>query len=93
MRVLYPPARYTQDVVVPHKYAVIALPTLEKLTYAEARMQSNAKHTRSNSDETQRYTVPEAARVLRITPEAVRARLSRGTLELEKTPDGLYTSY
>jgi hypothetical protein len=28
-----------------------------------------------------RYTVPEAARVLGISPEAVRTRLSRGTLE------------
>ena len=33
-------------------------------------------------------TVPEAAENLGISPEAVRARLSRGTLAKEKGPDG-----
>jgi hypothetical protein len=39
---------------------------------------------RQNADQTgfnRRFTVPEAAQVLGISPEAVRTRLSRGTLE------------
>jgi hypothetical protein len=35
-----------------------------------------------------RCTVPEAAGVLGISPEAVRARIHRGTLQKEKAPDG-----
>jgi hypothetical protein len=35
-------------------------------------------------DDMVRYTVPEAAQVLGISPEAVRNRLSRGTLRSEK---------
>src|SRR5215210_6405909 len=35
-----------------------------------------------------RFTVPEAAEVLGISPEAVRARIHRGTLRKEKAPDG-----
>jgi excisionase family DNA binding protein len=35
-------------------------------------------------DDMARYTVPEAAEVLGISPEAVRNRLSRGTLQSEK---------
>lgn len=35
-------------------------------------------------DHMARYTVPEAAEVLGISPEAVRNRLSRGTLQSEK---------
>ena len=33
-------------------------------------------------------TVPEAAKILHISPEAVRARLNRGTLQKEKGEDG-----
>jgi hypothetical protein len=42
------------------------------------------KGRRENTDQTgfkRRFTVPEAAQVLGISPEAVRTRLSRGTLE------------
>src|SRR5215207_9041118 len=35
-----------------------------------------------------RVTVPEAAEILGISPEAVRARLNRGTLKREKGGDG-----
>ncbi len=35
-----------------------------------------------------RFTVPEAAAVLGISPEAVRARIHRGTLHKEKAPGG-----
>src|SRR5215204_2814223 len=35
-----------------------------------------------------RVTVPEAAEILGISPEAVRARLNRGTLKREKGADG-----
>ena len=35
-----------------------------------------------------RFTVPEAAEALGISPEAVRARIHRGTLQKEKAPDG-----
>jgi hypothetical protein len=37
-----------------------------------------------------RYTVPEAARVLGISPEAVRNRLSRGTLDSVKVEGTVY---
>ena len=37
-----------------------------------------------------RYTVPEAAQVLGISPEAVRNRLSRGTLRSEKVEGRVY---
>src|SRR5215204_3676508 len=40
-----------------------------------------------NADHSKRYTVREAAELLNITPEAVRARLFRGTLQRE-TGDG-----
>jgi len=36
----------------------------------------------------QKATVQEAAKILGITPEAVRQRLKRGTLAKEKAPDG-----
>jgi hypothetical protein len=39
---------------------------------------------------TERYTVPEAARELRISPEAVRNRLSRGTLDSVKEHGRVY---
>ncbi len=35
-----------------------------------------------------RVTVPEAAAILNITPDAVRSRLRRGTLRKDQTPDG-----
>lgn len=47
-------------------------------------MQTNADQSSINH----RFTVPEAAEVLGISPEAVRARIHRGTLLKEKAPDG-----
>ena len=46
---------------------------------------------RQNGDQSpndRRLTVPEAAEALGISPEAVRARIHRGTLLKEKAPDG-----
>ncbi len=51
-------------------------------------MQSNGDSTNDQSPTNRRVTVPEAARILGISPEAVRARLSRGTIPKEKAPDG-----
>jgi hypothetical protein len=42
-----------------------------------------------DADKSQRVTVGEAAGLLGITPEAVRARLYRGTLEREDGEDGV----
>jgi peptidoglycan hydrolase CwlO-like protein len=47
-------------------------------------MQYNADRQPTN----QKATVQEAAKILGITPEAVRQRLKRGTLAKEKSPDG-----
>ena len=47
-------------------------------------MQYNADRQPTN----QKATVQEAAKILGITPEAVRQRLKRGTLAKEKAPDG-----
>ena len=52
------------------------------MLYAARRMDGN----RTTNE--RRVTVPEAAEILGISPEAVRARLSRGTLEREKGEDG-----
>lgn len=41
-------------------------------------------------DETKRYTVAEAARVLDITETAVRARIQRGTLDSEREEGTVY---
>ncbi len=46
---------------------------------------------RTNGDQStinHRFTVPEAAQLLGISPEAVRARIHRGTLRKEKGADG-----
>ncbi len=51
-------------------------------------MQPNGDRTVDQSPSKRRVAVPEAARILGISPEAVRARLSRGTLLKEKAPDG-----
>jgi hypothetical protein len=39
-------------------------------------------------DQTLRLTVPDAAKALGISAEAVRARIKRGTLDIEKDADG-----
>ena len=46
------------------------------------------RHNGDQSTNDQRLTVPEAAEALGISPEAVRARIHRGTLRKEKAPDG-----
>jgi hypothetical protein len=51
-------------------------------------MQSNADQPPVNQPVERRLTVHEAAKVLGITPEAVRGRIQRGTLLKEKAEDG-----
>ncbi|MDQ5827987.1 MAG: hypothetical protein M3441_28010 [Chloroflexota bacterium] len=51
-------------------------------------MQSNADQSPTNRPMERSFTVQEAAKVLRITPEAVRSRIQRGTLPKEKGEDG-----
>src|SRR3954447_12956754 len=58
-------------------------------------MQSNDDQSKASAgqshDQTpneRRVPVPEAARILGISPEAVRARIQRGTLLKDKTADG-----
>lgn len=58
-------------------------------------MQSNDNQSQSNFDKShdqsttkQWVTVPEAARILGISPEAVRSRIQRGTLLKDKEADG-----
>src|SRR5919199_843830 len=60
-----------------------------------ASMQRDADQSQRYVDEPhdqsvidRRVTVAEAARILGISPEAVRARIQRGTLPKEKDPDG-----
>jgi hypothetical protein len=48
----------------------------------------DAKHTPHVRSNGRRYTVNEAAAVLGISAEAVRARINRGTLHKEKDADG-----
>jgi hypothetical protein len=47
-------------------------------------MQTNGDQSTND----RRLTVPEAAEALGISPEAVRARIHRGTLRKDKAPDG-----
>jgi hypothetical protein len=58
-------------------------------------MQSNGDQSKLNDDQSEvnrpidrRFNVHEAASILGITPEAVRARIQRGTLPKEKDADG-----
>src|ERR687884_687482 len=48
------------------------------------------RHTDDIPPDTSRFNVPEAARALGISPEAVRNRLSRGTLESVKEDGTVY---
>jgi hypothetical protein len=41
----------------------------------------------------ERLTVAEAAKLLSITPEAIRQRIRRGTIDYEQTKDGKYFVY
>ena len=51
-------------------------------------MQSNADTSPFDRPINRRFTVHQAAKVLGITPEAVRSRIQRGTLDKEKGDDG-----
>jgi hypothetical protein len=58
-------------------------------------MQSNADHSQAYNDQSNDQSstyrtvpVPEAARILGISPEAVRSRIQRGTLRKDKAADG-----
>jgi hypothetical protein len=51
-------------------------------------MRSNTDSSSFNQPIERRFTVHEAARVLGITPEAVRSRIQRGTLTKDKGDDG-----
>jgi hypothetical protein len=59
-------------------------------------MQSTSDQSQLNADQSEvdqppidrRFNVHEAASILGITPEAVRARIQRGTLSKEKDADG-----
>jgi predicted ArsR family transcriptional regulator len=48
----------------------------------------NVERLASERGGERRVTVPEAAEILGISPEAVRARMNRGTLKREKGDDG-----
>jgi hypothetical protein len=59
------------------------------VVYAADTMSTNEQHdTRHDTDSDRRVPVIEAAQLLGITPDAVRARLRRGTLQKESGPDG-----
>jgi hypothetical protein len=66
-----------------HKDAGVALPTTSSRPYAADRMQQNGDTTTDR-----RVTVLEAAKLLNLTPDAIRARLRRGTLRKERAEDG-----
>ena len=46
-----------------------------------------------NDYRTQKLSVPDAAKALGVTPEGVRQRIKRGTIEFEHTEDGRYYVY
>src|SRR5947199_9406848 len=52
----------------------------------QSQASAGQSHDQSTAD--RRVTVLEAAKVLGISPEAVRARIQRGTLTKDKAPDG-----
>src|SRR5215208_1991632 len=60
------------------------------MVYAADTMRHDGDKTRHDGDTTDSHRVPviEAAELLGITPDAVRARLRRGTLPKEEGPDG-----
>jgi hypothetical protein len=63
------------------------------MSYANDMAQSNGERDQHNGDTPpgiSRLTVPEAARALGISPEAVRNRLSRGTLNSDKEDGTVY---
>jgi DNA-binding Lrp family transcriptional regulator len=79
--------------VVAHKYAAVALHPCRPVLYAGDMAQSTDNGDRSNVGtpyDISRLTVPEAARALGISPEAVRNRLSRRTLRSVKEDGTVY---
>lgn len=46
-----------------------------------------------NQPSTERLSVADAAKLLDVTPEAIRQRIRRGTIDHEKTEDGRYFVY
>jgi hypothetical protein len=79
--------------VVLNKYAADTLPACFVMSYAADMAQSNGDRDQSNGDTPlgiSRLTVPEAAQALGISPEAVRNRLSRGTLNSEREDGTVY---
>jgi hypothetical protein len=82
-----------QDVVVLNKYPADTLPACFVMSYADDMAQSNGDRDQHNGDTPpgiSRLTVPEAAKALGISPEAVRNRLSRGTLNSEREDGTVY---
>jgi hypothetical protein len=82
-----------QHLVVVGKYASLPLHPHRPVLYAGDMARSNGDIDHSNGDiphGVSPLTVPEAARALGISPEAVRNRLSRGTLNSEKENGTVY---
>jgi hypothetical protein len=83
----------TLHLVVSHKYAAVSLHPRALVLYAGDMAQSTDNRDRSNGGTPpgiSRLTVPEAARALGISPEAVRNRLSRRTLNSVKEDGTVY---
>jgi hypothetical protein len=64
-------------------FSSLALPRLAPMLYAADRMQPSPDQSTDR-----RVTVTEAAALLGITPDAVRSRLRRGTLQRDEAEDG-----
>jgi hypothetical protein len=77
-----------------HKYPAIALYQAWRVGYAADNMQpSSDSHDRPPTVEdghttVRRVTVPEAANILGVTPDAIRSRLRRGKLRKDTATDG-----
>jgi hypothetical protein len=82
-----------QDVVVLNKYPAHTLPACFVMSYAAGMAQSTGDRDQYNGDTPpgiSRLPVPEAAKALGISPEAVRNRLSRATLNSEREDGTVY---
>jgi hypothetical protein len=82
-----------QYIVVRHKYSDDPLQARSSVLYAIDMTQPIDERDRSNAGtphDILRLTVPDAAHALGISPEAVRNRLSRGTLNSEKEDGTVY---
>ena len=76
--------------MVPNKYAPADLLPLRTRRYPGDMVRSNGDISSDKSSDISRLAVPEAAQALGISPEAVRNRLSRGTLKSEKENGSVY---